>query len=73
MLLLFQFLLTLTIHIHDVHYRIAGNFRGVQFSQMANLQSFRSLIFTDALRSCPFYMYMYTAQSYLFRGSNFRG
>jgi hypothetical protein len=33
-------------------YRIAGNFRGggVQFSQMASLQlqSFRSLIFTDA-------------------------
>jgi hypothetical protein len=30
------------------NYRIAGNFRGVQFSWMANLQSFRGLIFTDA-------------------------
>ncbi len=28
-------------------YRIAGNFRGVQFSQMANLQGFCSLIFAD--------------------------
>jgi hypothetical protein len=29
-------------------YRIAGNFRGVQFSRMAGLQSFRGLIFADA-------------------------
>ena len=30
-----------------VHYRIAGNFRGVQFSRKGNLQRFRSLIFAD--------------------------
>jgi hypothetical protein len=30
------------------NYRITGNFRGVQFSWMANLQSFRGLIFADA-------------------------
>jgi hypothetical protein len=29
-------------------YRIAGHFRGVQFSRMASLQKFRSLIFADA-------------------------
>jgi hypothetical protein len=29
-------------------YRIAGNFRGVQFSRMASLQSFCGLIFADA-------------------------
>jgi hypothetical protein len=29
-------------------YRIAGKFRGVQFSWMASLQSFRGLIFADA-------------------------
>jgi hypothetical protein len=28
-------------------YRIAGNYRGVQFSRKASLQSFRSLIFAD--------------------------
>ena len=29
-------------------YRIAGNFRGVQFSRMIDLYNFVSLIFTDA-------------------------
>jgi hypothetical protein len=29
-------------------YRIAENFCGVQFSRMANLRSFRGLIFADA-------------------------
>jgi hypothetical protein len=28
-------------------YRIAGNFRGVQFLRMVSLQSFRGLIFAD--------------------------
>jgi hypothetical protein len=28
--------------------RIAGNYHGVQFSQMASLQSFHGLIFVDA-------------------------
>ena len=28
-------------------YRIAGNFRGVQFSRKSNLQRFRGLIFAD--------------------------
>ena len=31
-----------------VKYRIAGNFRGVQFSRKASLQNFRGLIFADA-------------------------
>ena len=30
-----------------VNYRIAGNFRGVQFSRKGNLQRFRGLIFAD--------------------------
>jgi hypothetical protein len=30
------------------NYRIVGNFRGVQFSRMPNLQSFHGLIFADA-------------------------
>jgi hypothetical protein len=44
------------------------NFCGVQFSRMASLQSFCGLIFVDASDHV-----LYTVQSYLFRGSNFRG
>ena len=38
-------------------YRIAGNFRGVQFSRMASLQSFRGLIFADARHHAHYTLY----------------
>ena len=35
-------------------YCIAGNFRGIQFSQMVDLDYFTGLIFTDvSINSCP--------------------
>ncbi len=37
----------LDYHRFFIEHRIAGNFRGVQFSRMASLQSFRGLIFAD--------------------------
>ena len=39
------------------NYRIAGNFRGVQFSRKASLQSFRGLIFADALTHAYYTLY----------------
>ena len=42
----------------SVHiYRIAGNFHGVQFSQMVNLDNFTGLIFTDASTHAHYVMY----------------
>jgi hypothetical protein len=38
-------------------YHIAGNFRGVQFSRMASLQSFSDLIFTDASDHAHYALY----------------
>ncbi len=38
-------------------YRIAGNFRGVQFSKMASLQSFPSLIFVDSCDHAHYILY----------------
>ena len=38
-------------------YCIAGNFRGVQFSRKANLQSFRGLIFMDARTHAHYTLY----------------
>ena len=38
-------------------YRIAGNFRGVQFLRMASLQSFRGLIFADARHHAHYTLY----------------
>ena len=38
-------------------YRIAGNFRGVQFSRKASLQTFRGLIFTDAHTHAHYTLY----------------
>ena len=38
-------------------YRIAGNFRGVQFSRKASLQSFRGLIFADARTHTHYTLY----------------
>jgi hypothetical protein len=47
----------------NLEYRIAGNFHGVQFSRMANLQSFRGLIFTDTCdhAHCTLYNRTYSA------------
>ncbi len=41
-------------------YLIAGNFRGVQLSRMASLQSFRGLIFTDASNHIYYILYNFT-------------
>ena len=41
-------------------YRIAGNFRGVQFSRMASLQSFRGLIFVDVRHHAHYTLYNHT-------------
>ena len=38
-------------------YRIAGNFRGVQFSWKASLQTFRDLIFADAHTRAHYILY----------------
>ena len=38
-------------------YRIAGNFRGVQFLQEASLQTFRGLIFADAHTHAHYTLY----------------
>ena len=38
-------------------YRIAGNFRGVQFSLKASLQSFRGLIFADVRTHAHYTLY----------------
>ena len=41
------------VHVH-ITYRIAGNFRGVQFSWNDNLQRFCGLIFADGrFRTAP--------------------
>ena len=50
------------LHEHEllpipVTYRIAGNFRGVQFSRMASLQSFRGLIFADVRHHAHYTLY----------------
>ncbi len=39
---------------------MAGKFRGVQFSQMASLQSFRNLIFADAGDHAHYTLYKHT-------------
>ena len=41
-------------------YRIVGNFRGVQFSRMDSLQSFRGLIFADAHDHDQYALYNHT-------------
>jgi hypothetical protein len=47
--------------VENKEYRtIAENFRGVQFSQIGSLQSFRGIIFADTCDACP----LYTVQSY---------
>ena len=38
-------------------YCIVGNFRGVQFSRMANLQNFRGLIFADVRHHAHYTLY----------------
>jgi hypothetical protein len=43
------------------YYRIAGNFRGVQFSRMASLQSFRGLIFAGAGDHAHYTLYNHTS------------
>ena len=45
------------IHVHTGTYRIAGNFRGVQFLRKASLQSFRGLIFADARTHAHYTLY----------------
>ena len=44
----------------SMSYRIAGNFRRVQFSQMASLQIFRGLIFTDVRHHAHYTLYNHT-------------
>ena len=36
-----------TTHVHCCNYRIAGNFRGIQFSRKGSMQRFRDVIFMD--------------------------
>ena len=53
-------LISITINTHLpewFEYRIAGNFRGVQFSRKASLQSFRGLIFADARTHSHYTLY----------------
>jgi hypothetical protein len=52
-------------------YRIAGNFRGVQFSRMANLQSFRSLNFADESDHAHYTLYNRTYFTGLIFHENF--
>jgi hypothetical protein len=49
-------------------YRIAGNFRGIQFSRMVSLQSFLRFNFHGCERSCPFTLYMYMYNHTYFTG-----
>ena len=56
-----------------INYRIAGNFRGYQFSQMLDFEVFRVLIFKDRVAQCAIALYAVKVVSKIFRGNKFRG
>jgi hypothetical protein len=45
------------VNLEGLLYRMAGNFRGVQFSRMGSLQCFRGLIFADACDYAHYTLY----------------